>query len=151
MLLNGSTTWSLSPLWVDFCRPARSPPPRATFNFFRCLHLDFTFSFHQRMKGCQIAFLTVIYWSPQSSGTACHLLLLCLIPGRMEYLGRPSQLQMEGGNILNTDAVDPGSSLEIIFLFSIRGKTCSPVDGSNGHLGPSRVWQRRWRGWVCIA
>lgn len=44
------------------------------------------------MKGCQIAFLTVIYWSPQSSSMACHLLLLYLIPSRMKYLGRPSPI-----------------------------------------------------------
>lgn len=70
------------------------------------------------MKGSQIAFLTVIYWSPQSSGMICHLLLLYLIPGRVEFLGKPSWLQMEGGNMLNRDSVDPGISLETIFLFS---------------------------------
>lgn len=71
------------------------------------------------MKGCQIAFLTVIYWRPQFSGMACHLLLLYLIPDRIKFLGKPSQLQMEGANILNIDAVNPGISLEMVFLFSI--------------------------------
>lgn len=74
------------------------------------------------MKGCQIAFLIVIYWNPQPSSMACQLLLLDLTPDRIEFLGKSSQLQMEGGNILNGDAVDPGIGLETTFLFSIWAK-----------------------------
>lgn len=96
------------------------------------------------MKGCQIALLTVIYRNPQFSSMACHLLFLHLIPNRIEFLGKLSQLQIEGDDILNLDVVNPG----IIFLFSISSKTSSPAGSSDGHLGPFRVEKRRLRGRV---
>jgi hypothetical protein len=144
MLSDHSTTSRLSPLQVVIS-VLPSPPPSVTFNFFRRLHLDFTFGFHQMMKGCQIAFLTVIYWCPQFSGVACHLLLLYLIPDRIEFLGKPFRLQMEGANVLSIDAWSAGISLERAFCLIIQGKTCSPVGGSSGRTGSFRVSKGRLR------
>lgn len=88
----------------DFFTLQGLSPLSVTFNSFRHLHLDLTFSFHRRMRGCQIAFCTVIYWCPQFFAMACHLLLLCLMPDRTEILWKPSQLHREGTHTLNVNA-----------------------------------------------
>ena len=116
------------------------------FQFFRCLHLDFTLSFHQRMKRCQIAFLTVIYWNFQSSSLACQLLLLYLTPDRRVFLEKPSQLQIKGRNILNWSCCEFRCWLGNDVSFLHLGQNMQPSrseGGSNGHHGPFRVEQMK--------
>lgn len=128
-------------------------PSMCDFQFFRCLHLDFTFSFHQRMKRCQIAFLTVIYWNLQSSSLACQLLLLYLTPDRIVFLEKLFQLQIKGGNILNWSCCESRHWLRNDISFLHLGQNMQPsrsVGGSNGQHGPFRVEQVKLRHWVYI-
>ena len=126
-------------------------PSMYDFQFFRCLHLDFTLSFHQRMKRCQIAFLTVIYWNLQSSSLACQLLLLYLTPDRRVFLEKHSQLQIKGGNTLNWSCCELRRGLGSDVSFLYLGQNVQPsrsVGGSNGQHSPFRVEQMKLRHWV---